>query len=776
MSGENSYNFYDLFHLREAWLLVKQKGARGGIDGVSLAEFERNVEKNLAKLSEELETNRYIPEPYQRIYTKQVKGEPRALGLPTVRDKIVQMAVKNCIEPIFNVTFLDCSYAYRPNKGHRKALRRVEHYLEMKNLWVTTCDIDNFFDSLNHDILMNLVKKKISDERILRLISLWLKIGIIHGDEYRDIDKGVPQGGIISPLLSNIYLHPFDEHMVNRKLNLVRYADDFIILTRTRLQAEEAHELARNFLETQLKLKLNPVRKKAWHVKEGFVFLGLEFRGYQRTIAPEKFEKALMKIQRIFRSGDLQEVIKRLNESISSWRYYYGTGNTFHQFQKLERTIQEGLISLVHKQLAEKKISSKEEAKKILMRLDFLIPKKFHAREQFVNSILTGKIREKKVHREKAKKKKPATVRAKPKKVPTDIQRDIIRKKKKYQRRQATGRELVISEPGYRLGKMYQRIVVRKHGMIVNQIPSMRLKYIMITTRGISLSSDVIRFCAHSKIPIDFLDIRGQPIARLTNPHFPRYKVGLAQLEAFINGKAKILAKTFVEAKVRNQLNLIKYYYKYRKEVDEEFTGKFYEEEARMEGYLKELAELTRGDWKLDEARGQLFAIEGRAASSYWSVIRELIKDEVRFERRVHRGARDLFNSLLNYGYGILYSRVWQAILRAGLNPTISYLHVDQPKKGSLVFDLIEEFRPQAVDRVIISMISKGVRMEMNGKYLSRETCRKVIQNVLERLNVPIKFRDREMSLAEIIHYQAKGLALYLEGKKSRYWPFIGKW
>lgn len=244
-------------------------------------------------------------------------------------------------------------------------------------------------------------------------------------------------------------------------------------------------------------------------------------------------------------------------------------------------------------------------------------------------------------------------------------------------------------------------------------------------------------------------------------------------MQAFNNGKAKELAAIFVEAKIRNQLNLMKYFHKYRKEVDEEFAKIFTEEEQRIEQYLAELDALPE-NMPLEEVRGKLLAIEGRAGSSYWRLVRELVKDEVEFKRREHRGATDLFNCLLNYGYGILYSRIWGAVLRAGLNPMISFLHVEQP--GSLVFDLIEEFRPQAVDRVIISMIGRGERLKMGGSFLDKKTRKHLLKNILERLNIPFQFRDRERTLTQVINFQARSLVQFLQGKKSRYWPFIAKW
>lgn len=174
--------------------------------------------------------------------------------------------------------------------------------------------------------------------------------------------------------------------------------------------------------------------------------------------------------------------------------------------------------------------------------------------------------------------------------------------------------------------------------------------------------------------------------------------------------------------------------------------------------------------------RGKLFAIEGQASSCYWEIIERMLNDDIEFEGRVRQGATDLVNSLLNYGYGILYSRIWEATLKAGLNPYISYLHKPQKGKPTLVFDLIEEFRQQAVDRAVYALITKGEELKMEKGVLSNDTRRKVAEKVLERINTVESFRARKMRLSQIMKDQAKAVAEFLEGKVTSYRPYIGKW
>jgi CRISPR-associated protein Cas1 len=236
------------------------------------------------------------------------------------------------------------------------------------------------------------------------------------------------------------------------------------------------------------------------------------------------------------------------------------------------------------------------------------------------------------------------------------------------------------------------------------------------------------------------------------------------------------LAKIFVTGKLRNQFNLVKYYHKYRKRVDADFAYAFDEVEQQFDALLADLrAFALEGDY--DTMRQQLFAFEGRGGNLYWQMIRLLLEDDVEFAGRERQGATDLVNSLLNYGYGMLYPRVHHALVLAGLHPGISFLHSFQDGKPTLAFDLIEEFRPQAVDRVVFSMITRGEELTLDTRTgrLSQETVRKLIQNVLERLATPIRYRSQEKPLQEVILLQAKLLAAHLHGKR-RYRPFIGRW
>jgi CRISPR-associated protein Cas1 len=311
-------------------------------------------------------------------------------------------------------------------------------------------------------------------------------------------------------------------------------------------------------------------------------------------------------------------------------------------------------------------------------------------------------------------------------------------------------------------------------GQLVHQSPLDNLKHIFITAPGVTLSSNLVAWAAERHIPIDFNDFSGLPYARLTSFNATHYELQRAQLAAEDDGKASHLAMTFVTGKIKNQMNLVKYYHKYRKSFDEGFVREFDDKTLRMENILEEFKALNTPDH--ETLRGKLFSIEGRAAAAYWDIVKTLLDDNIVFEGRVGKGATDLVNSLLNYGYGIVYGKIWNSVQRIGLNPYISFLHKPQRGKPTLIFDLIEEFRPQAVDRVIFSQIDRGVEFKMDGQYLSQETRSKIAGEVLERLNLFENFRGRKMRLVDIMHEQAQNIASFLLGEKTKYAPYLGKW
>lgn len=334
--------------------------------------------------------------------------------------------------------------------------------------------------------------------------------------------------------------------------------------------------------------------------------------------------------------------------------------------------------------------------------------------------------------------------------------------------------DLLVSNYGSFLGKKSERLVLKEKGKVVNEIPFYDLAQVTIDTPGASLSTDLIRECVEHGIQISFLTPSGKPFAKLVSPYLTgTVLTRREQLLAFTDARGVALAKFFVEGKLKNQINVLKYFAKYRKGADQELFAAIYTRITQMEQIADQLGQI-RG-YCIDDVRGQIMSAEGRAGNLYWQGVKLLIEDKVDFPGRQHRGAADPVNSLLNYGYGMLYRQVEGALILAGLDPFAGFLHVDRPGKLSLVYDFVEEFRQQVVDRVVVAMINKGIAVEIEDGMLSTAARRCLSERINERLESQARFRGKKYKLRTIIQSQARRVATFLRGE-AKYRPFVGGW
>ena len=761
-SGENLYSeLCKTEVLLEAWNKVKEKGSAGGIDGIGVEDFEKNIEAQLNTLSQDLIKERYLPEPYKIVKIPKGSDEFRLLSLPSVRDKVVQQAVRELIEPLLEKTFLDTSYAYRKNKGPLKALSRVSHLINNeKREWVTLCDIDSYFDSIEHGVLFDSLSTVIRDSKILSLIKLWIRMGRIEASKkWVSMAKGIPQGGIISPLLANFYLNPLDSLARDRRYGYVRYADDFIILCKYEEEAYRALQDVKVFLEKNLKLSLNP-GYTVKNVSEGFEFLGICFKGSQRTIKTEKLDSLKAKITDAVNSLALSNP-NRMKEALNGIRRYYGQVLPQEYLEEFDQRVLSAFKELHSEAPPEQKKQTAENLKNILYQIDFFSSKFQLFRKRILKSFFSVAFRK----RPKGEKEV----------APKPFKRDPVKlKKREYQKREEKDLELVVTQLGVSVGKSKRGIVLKDKGVKIKEISTINLRGITILSPAVGISSRVIRYCAENKIPIDFIGFDGKPYAKIYSLSESKSPLWMVQLKASEGLIGQELAKCFVLGKVKNQANLIKYFTKYRKLKDGEFLETTEQKLKKIDSLIKEIEKIPDEDLEL--VRGKLFSIEGRAAAIYWQLVEDLLKEDLEFQGRVRKGATDLLNSLLNYGYGILYSKVWGAVLKAGLNPFISFLHKPQEGKPTLVFDLIEEFRQQAVDRTVFALVTKGKDLRLDNGLLDQETKKIVAEKVLQRLYTVETFRRSEVRLIDIIHEQAHSLADFLLNQEKKYRPYLGKW
>jgi RNA-directed DNA polymerase len=337
-----------------AYEKVASKGGAAGVDGQSLERFAARSEIYLAELSTELREGRYRPQPVRRVEIPKGDGGLRPLGIPAVKDRIAQAAMKLVIEPIFEAQFLEGSYGFRPGRGCHDALREVDRLIKEGFTHVVDADLANCFGSIPHEPLLQRVGERISDGRILVLLRGWLEADILAGMERWTPTAGTPQGAVISPLLANVYLHPLDEHMAALGYRMARYADDFVVLCRSREEAEAALAEIRHWVEAN-GLVLHPNKTRIGDCRlpgEGFEFLGYRFeagRRFVRKTSLNRLKDSIRVRTRRTRGASLERIVASLNPLLRGWFGYFKHAHPT-EFVSLDGFIRRRLRALLRKQ------------------------------------------------------------------------------------------------------------------------------------------------------------------------------------------------------------------------------------------------------------------------------------------------------------------------------------------------------------------------------------------------------------------------------------------
>ncbi len=335
---------------------VAENDGAPGVDHVTVREFIRRLPESLWEVSDQLKAGTYKPQAIRRVHIpKPGSTETRPLGIPTVRDRIVQAAIVNVIEPIFERDFAAQSYGFRPGRGCRDALRRVDQLLQAGYTHVVDADLKGYFDSIPHDRLMDRLKEKIADGQVLSLIEKFLKACIMDESSQWTPESGAPQGAVISPLLSNVYLDPLDHLMACEGFEMVRYADDFVILCRTAEEAQQALTLVQAWV-TENELTLHPMKTRIVDIqRDGFDFLGYHFRNTRHGIRHWVRVKSVRKLKDTLRvktkrtSGKaLQHIIAHINRVLRGWFAYFQYGCP-RSFDSVDRWIRQRLRAILRK-------------------------------------------------------------------------------------------------------------------------------------------------------------------------------------------------------------------------------------------------------------------------------------------------------------------------------------------------------------------------------------------------------------------------------------------
>ncbi|MBI4681963.1 MAG: group II intron reverse transcriptase/maturase [Nitrospirae bacterium] len=351
------YSLYDRMiseeRLHKAFLKVKTAKGAAGVDGQTIEDFACDLQKNLEMLLKELRGKSYRPQPVKRVEIPKAGGGKRKLGIPSVRDRVVQQALLEILQPIYDPEFHPSSYGYRPGRSCHQAIAKATMFIRnYERQWVVDMDLTKCFDTLDHDIIIEAFRKRVTDGSILKLLRMFLQSGVMTEEGWQASTEGSPQGGVISPLVANVYLDAFDQYMKSRKQRIVRYADDTLIFTRSKSAAENALKQATRYLEGKLKLTVNQQKTHIVHSSEGVKFLGVVIRTGFTGIQDKKIRAFKEKVKKITRRNspvNLGKVIADLNPLVRGFANYFRIANCKEVFKELSGWVRRRLRA---KQLA----------------------------------------------------------------------------------------------------------------------------------------------------------------------------------------------------------------------------------------------------------------------------------------------------------------------------------------------------------------------------------------------------------------------------------------
>ena len=333
---------------------VWRNGGSAGADAQTVAQFARHADAELARLHTQMRDGTYRPQPVRRAWIpKPGSQEQRPPGIPAVRDRIVQAALRHVLEPIFETEFAEQSYGFRPGRGAKDALRRVDHLLKAGHAWVVDADLKSYFDTIPHERLLALVKARVADGPVLALVESFLRAGVLEENRgWQPTERGTPQGGVISPLLANLYLDPFDHQMARAGWEMVRYADDFVLLCRSEAEAQAALAQVRAWV-AQAGLVLHPDKTRIVHACQpgGFDFLGYHFERGMKWPRKKRLTKLKDRVREKTPRLDgrsLEVIIKDVNRTLRGW-YGYFQHSKANVFTQMDGYVRRRLRSLLEK-------------------------------------------------------------------------------------------------------------------------------------------------------------------------------------------------------------------------------------------------------------------------------------------------------------------------------------------------------------------------------------------------------------------------------------------
>jgi CRISPR-associated endonuclease Cas1/group II intron reverse transcriptase/maturase len=754
--------------LDSAWRRIRANYPASNLPA-EIVGFAKEAPKRLKALARELERREFIPLPAALIEIPKPNkpGETRRIALARIEDRIVLSRLHQLLTPIFDHRFPERSYAYRPRRGARQAIDRVSACLSQGLVHTAAADIDDFFPSIRRDLLMTQLRRYLYEKPLLDLLETYLHMGSERHSRWEDTGLGIAQGSPISPLLSNLYLLEFDQRLDQQGVEWIRYADNVLVLGAEAEPCRTALERAGVYLEQTLGLRWNETSIEVKSEEAGFEFLGYWFEKGQRRMSDDRLStkrKAVEARIRGFR-GSVGGMVRMVSEMSRGWRAYYQGEAVRPQLEALEEllAVEVGAWLRGHRD-GQSGRSGQKALERQLREIELPASLEAAARRRWIRRVLL-RVRLKD---------------ARPKPRPEGPQRDAARqaveqRKRELARRRVEMEEILITQPGTSLHRNGERLVVRREGKRQAEVPLSLIRGISLMTTAVSLSADLMAETATRGIRLTIHGRDGRAMVRSGPPEAPDFAISELQTRLAGGGQAHRLARQFVAGKIRNQINLLKYLNKHKGRRNA----------AEVRDAVGEAVETMEPLWRsvrvFEPAVGgppaaqSLFALEGQAAAAYWQALRVVLPPDAGFSGRVRRGANDLVNSLLNYGYAILYSRLQDVLVKAGLNPQIGFLHTPREGKMALLYDFIEEFRPPVVDRVVVTLLNQNKAYLEEGEGLPVPVRQELARGVIQRWRKEDRYAGGKATIEQIAAAQAERLIRHLRGAEV-YEPYVFTW
>jgi CRISPR-associated protein Cas1 len=689
--------------LREGFARVEENQGCAGVDGETIEVFAAALDRRIAVLQTELRSKAYRPLALLVVDVPKANGGTRRLSIPAVRDRVVQSSAAAMLTPILDPHMEDVSFAYRKGRSVDQALQRVMELRDRGYRWVLDADIHRFFDEIPHDAMLSTLGRYVDDELLLDLVRLWLYGDVRDGDRTYRLAKGVPQGSPVSPLLANLYLDYLDERFLERRFQIVRFADDYIVLCRDQAEAEHALDLSAEVLN-ELGLELSPDKTAITDFDRGFDYLGAHFLRSMayRPMYPKETDPDALPL-------DPDTPV----EAVSVGPEPDGRTAVSAAMRRALRSIPPGASAQRWTKLhlgPPAKPSPPEEDDDPD---DFAPPTAGH---------------------------------------------------------EPTLRTLYLMEQGTTLSKEDERFVIKKIGGASVRVPAFKVDQILVFG-NVHVTTPAIQFCLLEDIPIFLLSSRGRYYGVVESSSSDRASLHAAQFRAAEDpGACLRIARGFVRGKLKNCRTLLL-------QRNRRLSSPSIREAIEAIGKLEEQ--------QVDKASSlaTLRGVEGAGAARYFAVWRELVPLEWGFQGRRRQPPPDPVNSLLSYGYTLLFYNAYSLVRAAGLHPYAGLYHSPRDNHPALVSDLVEEFRAPVVDSTVLSLITRGAlkAQEFDKPSTPRGPCllndrarHKFTQAMEAKFNRGIDHPDggEGTDYRRALFLQAQRLARAVTGSAESYEPF----